>query len=96
MFIPGTISTSLLFSCLEAMHVLIKDIKSIETIQRRATKYILSDYESDFKDRLTALRILPLMYLFELFDILFFSKKPQICRSKFTSYGLYSIYFNIY
>ena len=56
---------------------MIKDIKSIESIQRPSTKYILRDYESDYKDRLTALRLLPLMYLFELFDILFLVRNLQ-------------------
>ena len=31
---------------------LIKDMKSLEKVQRRATKYILNDYVSDYKARL--------------------------------------------
>ena len=50
----------------------IKDIKLLERIQRRATKYILNDYSSDYKSRLTALHLLPLMYFYELLDVLFF------------------------
>ncbi|MCY3929513.1 MAG: reverse transcriptase family protein [Acidobacteria bacterium] len=53
---------------------LIKDIKKLEQLQRRATKYILNDYISDYKTRLTHLRLLPLMYIFEISDILFFIK----------------------
>ena len=53
---------------------LIKDIKKLEQLQRRATKYILNDYVSDYKARLTNLRLLPLMYIFEISDILFFIK----------------------
>ena len=53
---------------------LIKDIKKLEQLQRRATKYILSDYLSDYKTRLIQLRLLPLMYIFETSDILFFIK----------------------
>ena len=45
---------------------LIKDIKFIEQIQRRATKFILNDYHSDYYNRLIKLQILPLMYMFEL------------------------------
>ena len=50
---------------------LIKDIISLEQLQHRATKYILNDYSTDYKTRLTSLHILPLMYTFELADILF-------------------------
>ena len=51
---------------------LLKDIQSIEQIQRRATKFILNDYDLDYKSRLIKLHLLPLMYYFELIDILFF------------------------
>ncbi len=52
---------------------LIKDIKTLEKIQRRATKYILgSDPSLDYKDRLISLSMFPLMYTLELNDILFF------------------------
>ena len=37
-------------------------------------KYILSDYISDYKTRPIHLRLLPLMYIFEISDILFFIK----------------------
>ena len=50
---------------------LIKDIISLEQVQHRATKYILNDYSTDYKTRLASLHILPLMYSFELADILF-------------------------
>lgn len=60
--------------------MLIKDIQKIEQLQRRATKYILQDFSSDYKSRLLALSILPLMMLYELYDIMFFIsnvKKPS-------------------
>ena len=53
---------------------LIKDIKKLEQLQRWATKYILSDYLSDYKTLLIQLRLLPLMYIYEISDILFFTK----------------------
>ena len=53
---------------------LIKYIQKIERIQRRATKYILNDYTSDYKSRLLKLHILPLMYTLDLNDIMFFIK----------------------
>ena len=51
---------------------LIKDIVHLEKIQKRATKFILSDYTSDYKSRLTTLHLLPLMMKFELIEITFF------------------------
>ena len=53
---------------------LIKDIRSLERVQRRATKYILQDYSSDYKTRLIQLDLLPLMYFLELNDLFFFLK----------------------
>ena len=52
---------------------LIKDIKKLEKLQRRATKFILGYHLSglDYKDRLIQLKLLPLMYFFELADIMF-------------------------
>ena len=50
---------------------LIKDIIKIENIQRRASKFILNDFLSDYKSRLTSLHILPLMLSMELNDIIF-------------------------
>jgi hypothetical protein len=52
----------------------IKDIAILENVQRRATKFILNNYTSDYKERLTALQLLPLMYWYELQDLLFFIK----------------------
>ena len=48
-----------------------KDIQNnIERIQRHATKFILNDYDSNYKTQLLTLKLLPLMYLFELQDII--------------------------
>ena len=52
--------------------MLIKDIVSLETIQRRATKFILNDWKSDYQSRLIALHLIPLHYFFELQDVIFF------------------------
>ncbi|XP_065894272.1 uncharacterized protein [Dysidea avara] len=53
---------------------LIKGITLIEQIQRRATKFILNDYSSDYFDRLKQLNLLPLMHTFELNEIVFILK----------------------
>ena len=50
---------------------LIKDITMIEQLQRRATKFILNDYQYSYFDRLVKLQLFPLMYTFELADIMF-------------------------
>ena len=42
------------------------DILLLEHVQRRATKYILNDYTSSYKSRLTKLNLLPLMCIYEL------------------------------
>ena len=47
----------------------IRDITLIEQIQRRATKFILNDYSSNYSNRLKQLNLLPLMYIFELNEI---------------------------
>lgn len=49
----------------------IKDFSLIEKVQRRATKYILSDYNADYKSRLITLGILPLSMYFEYLDVSF-------------------------
>ena len=53
---------------------LIKDVIQLERVQRRATKFILNDYQSSYGSRLLTLHLLPLMYLFELHDIIFLIK----------------------
>ena len=62
---------------------LIKHIQLIERVQRRATKYILNDYTSDYKSRLLKLHILPLMYTLDLNDIMFFIKSLKTNHNGF-------------
>ena len=50
---------------------------SLERVQRRATKFILNDFSSDYKSRLVALQILPLMMQLEVNDIMFFIRCLQ-------------------
>ena len=58
---------------------LIKDIDLLERVQRRATKFILSDY----KTTLIQLGMLPLMYILEIADIVFFIKSINNPSDKF-------------
>lgn len=55
---------------------LITDIRLLETVQRRATRFILfnSSDRMDYKERLMNLNILPLMMEYEISDIIFFIK----------------------
>lgn len=53
---------------------LIKDIVTLEKIQRQATKFILKDFHSDYRACLSKLDLLPLMYILDFYDILFFIK----------------------
>ena len=81
-----TLVRSQLIYCSQLWHpFLIKDIMILERVQRRATKFILNDYTSPYKSRLTQLNLFPLMYQYELNDLLFFIK----------SYKASSAYFDI-
>ena len=62
---------------------LIQDILLLEKVQCRATKIILNDYTSDYKSRLIKLQLLPLMYVYELSDILFFIKSIKSPNNSF-------------
>ena len=53
---------------------LVKDTLTLERVQRRATKYILNDYTSDYRLRQLKLKLLPLMYTLDYYDLLFFVK----------------------
>ena len=59
---------------------LIRDIVSLEKLQRRATKYMLHDYQLDYKSRLCQLKLLPLMYQLEFIEVIFFITQLN-CRS---------------
>ena len=59
----------------------------MERIQRRATKFILNDYSSNYKSRLLNLNILPLMYQFDYYDILFFIKHIKYPTDNFNIFN---------
>uniref|UniRef100_A0A1X7V1D5 Reverse transcriptase domain-containing protein n=1 Tax=Amphimedon queenslandica TaxID=400682 RepID=A0A1X7V1D5_AMPQE len=56
---------------------LINDIVVLERVQRRATKFIINDFTSDYKTRLRSLNLLPLMMTFEFQDLIFFINTIQ-------------------
>jgi hypothetical protein len=49
-----------------------KCINVLESVQRRASKYILNEYTDDYKSRLLTCDILPLTYRREIMDCVFF------------------------
>ena len=57
---------------------LIKDIVSLERIQRRATKFILGTHSLNYRDRLVALKLFPLTYYFEPNDLFLFPNSKPI------------------
>ena len=56
---------------------LIKHIQQLERIQRRATKFILNDFTDNYRSRLIRTQLLPLMYIYDLNDVMFFVKSLQ-------------------
>ena len=56
---------------------------SLESVQRRATKYILNDNASDYISRVISLRLLPLIHYFELCDLMFFIKNIKYPSDNF-------------
>ena len=65
---------------------LLKDIFTLERVQRRATKFILNDYKISYKASLKKLHLLPLMYVFELNDLMFFVKSLKAPTDHFNIY----------
>ena len=62
---------------------LLGDIYKLERVQKRATKFILNDFDSDYRTRLLSLDMLPLMYHFELQDVMFCVKSIQTSSTHF-------------
>ena len=68
----------------------------IEQLQRRATKFILNNCESDYYDHLLKLNLLPIMYTFELADIVFAIKYLKAPSSNFDISKYYHLYKLLY
>ena len=69
--------------------LIIKVIICLETVQRRATKLIVSDKFVDYKGRLTHLHLLPPMTEFEIFDIIFLVKSMKSPSAYFNIYNFF-------
>ena len=61
----------------------IADIKQLESVQRRATRFIVNNRHLSYKERLANLALLPLMMQFEIADILFFVRLMKSQNSCF-------------
>ena len=63
------------------------DMLLLEGVQRRATKYILNDYTSDYKTRMARAGMIPLSYVKEINDLCFFYK----CFHRFYDFDISGI-----
>jgi len=73
---------------------LLSDIDLVKKVQRRATKYIVQDYISEYKQRLIKLRLLPIIYIIIRSGWLcFFYKITEISKFKVQYFKLCTIYF---
>ena len=64
---------------------LLSDIKCLETVQRRASKFIIHDHSLDYKECLINLNLLPLMMEYEIRDIFFYQVvKNEVCKLRRT------------
>ena len=68
-YLTCSVTSFILLTNMETRH-----INMLERIQRQATRWILNDYQSSYGCRLMSLHLLPLMYIYELNDIIFFIK----------------------
>ena len=66
---------SQLLYCSPVWHpYLLKDIRALELVQRRATKFIVNNNDMDYRNRLLSLKLLPLMMEYEIADNMFLVK----------------------
>ena len=66
---------------------LLADIRTLELVQRRATKFIINDTSVDYKSRLIQLELLPLMMELEIADIIFLIKSLRSPSPHFNVYN---------
>ena len=66
------VHSQLTYCCQTWRPHLLKDIKLLASVQRRATKWILNNYCMEYMSRLQSLHLLPFMMQLEVYDISFF------------------------
>ena len=82
------VRSQLIYGSLIWRPLLQRDTNTIEYIQRRATKYMLNDYTSDYRSRLIILNLLSLSMLLELSDICFFMRPFKLRESPNQSFNI--------
>ena len=70
---------------------LLADIKRLESVQRRATKFVVNNSSMDYRERLIHLHLLPLMMEFEISDILFLVKSMKYPSNHFDIYSFIQV-----
>ena len=70
---------------------LLADIKRFESVQRRATKFVVNNSSMDYRERLIHLHLLPLMMEFEISDILFLVKSMKYPSNHFDIYSFIQV-----
>ena len=75
---------SQLLYCSPVWHpYLLRDIRCLELVQRRATKFITNNPVMDYRNRLIHLKLLPLMMEYEIADIMFLVKSIKFPSDHF-------------
>ena len=62
---------------------LIKNVNSLNKYNIEQQNFILNDFHSNYYYCLIKLEILPIMYMFELYDVMFFAKSLKYPSSSF-------------
>ena len=78
---------SLLLYCSPLWRLLV-DIKSLETVQRRATKFITENRSLDYRHRLLSLQMLPLMMEYEIANVFFKVPSPRFNIEHYFSFSI--------
>ena len=66
------VRSNLLYSSQVWRPKIVRDVSKLEKVQRLATRFILNDYSSTYRERLIKTGLLPLSMVLEINDILFF------------------------
>ena len=71
---------------------LVRDVSKLENVQRLATKFILNDYSSTYRERLINTSLLPLSMVLEINNILFFVRSLLFPTPSFNIRNLVQFY----
>jgi hypothetical protein len=77
------VCSQLLYCSLVWHPYLLRDIRCLEQVQRRATKFVTNNPVMDYRNRLIHLKLLPLMMEYEIADIMFLVKSIKFPSDHF-------------